>query len=92
MARLVLSGIDVATDSVAQDASTTVGSIDGYAVVVATALQQLGVTLTSGYLVAMVGDIAASHLCSVPGRPADHRPVRPARPTARADARSGVPA
>lgn len=69
MARLALTNINVAIDTVAQDASTTIGAIGGYAVVVATALPQLGVTLTSSYLAAMVGDIAASHLCSMPGGP-----------------------
>jgi hypothetical protein len=69
VARVILTGIDVAVDAVAQEASTTIGAVGGYAVVVATALPQLGVTLTSSYLAEMVGDIAASHLCSVPGGP-----------------------
>ena len=69
MARIVLTGIDVAIDAVTQDCSTTIGAVGGYAVVVATALPQIGVTLTSSYLAAMVGDIAASHLCSMPGSP-----------------------
>jgi hypothetical protein len=69
VARIALTGIDVTIDAVAQDSSTTIGAVGGYAVVVATALPQIGVTLTSSYLAAMIGDIAASHLCSVPGGP-----------------------
>jgi hypothetical protein len=69
VARLVLDGIDIAIDAATQASSTTIGAIGGYTVVVATALPQLGITLTSSYLAAMVGDIAASHLCSVPGGP-----------------------
>jgi hypothetical protein len=69
VARIALTGIDVTIDAIAQDSSTTIGSVGGYAVVVATALPQIGVTLTSSYLAAMIGDIAASHLCSGPGGP-----------------------
>jgi hypothetical protein len=69
VARVFLTGIDVQVDAVAQDASTTIGAVGGYAVVVATALPGLGVMLTSSYLAEMVGDIAASHLSSVPGGP-----------------------
>jgi hypothetical protein len=69
VARIALTAIDVTIDAVAQDSSTTIGAVGGYAVVVATALPQLGVTLTSSYLAAMIGDIAASHLCSMPGGP-----------------------
>jgi hypothetical protein len=69
VARIALTGIDVAIDAVCQDSSTTIGAVGAYAVVLATALPQLGVTLTSSYLAAMVGDIAASHYCSVPGGP-----------------------
>ena len=68
MARFVLNGIDISIDAAAQRSSTTIGAI-GYAVVVATSLPDLVVTLTSSYLALMVGDIAASHLASVPGRP-----------------------
>ena len=35
---------------------------------IATALPDLGLTLTSAYLSALVGDVAATHLCSAPGR------------------------
>jgi hypothetical protein len=69
VARITLTGISVAIDAVSQDSSTTIGAVGAYAVIVATALPRLGVTLTSSYLAAMVGDIAASHLCSVPGGP-----------------------
>lgn len=69
VSRLVVSGIDIAIDAVAQETSTTIGAVGGYAVVVATALPELVVMLTSGYLAAMVGDIAVSHLSSVPGGP-----------------------
>jgi hypothetical protein len=89
VARVILTGIDVEVDAVVQDASTTIGAIGGYAVVVATALPELGVMLTSSYLAEMVGDIAASQRARWP---ADHRPARPARPPARADAHPHVPA
>ncbi len=69
MARITLSGIDVAIHGVAETSETTIGSVGGYAVILTTALPRLGVTLTSSYLAAMVGDIAASHLCSIPGTP-----------------------
>jgi hypothetical protein len=69
VARITLTGISVAIDAVSQDSSTTIGAVGAYAVIVATALPRLGVTLTSSYLAAMVGDIAASHMCSVPGGP-----------------------
>jgi len=68
MARLILNGIDISIDAVAQRSSTTIGGI-GYAVVVATSLPDLVVTLTSSYLALIVGNIAASHLCSLPGGP-----------------------
>ena len=69
MARIALTGLTVAIDAAAQDAHTTIGTVGAYAVIVTTALPALGITLTSGYLAAMLGDIAASHLCSVPGGP-----------------------
>lgn len=69
MARIALTGIEVAIDTVAQDCSTTIGTVGGHAVIVASALPDLGITLTSSYLAALVGDIAASHLCSMPGGP-----------------------
>ena len=69
MARVALTGITVAIGGLEQESSTTIGAVGGYAVIVATALPELGVTLTSSYLAAMVGDIAASHLSSLPGGP-----------------------
>ena len=69
MARLQLTGITIDVDAIEQHSSTAIGAVGGYAVIVTTALADLGVTLTSSYLAAMVGDIAASHLCSVPGGP-----------------------
>ena len=69
MARTVLPTPTVAIAGAAQPSETTIAAVGGYAVVLTTALPQLGVTLTSGYLAAMVGDIAASHLASSPGRP-----------------------
>ncbi len=68
MARIALTGIDVAIDGVTEDCSTTIGAVGGYAVIITTALPHRGVTLTSSYLAAMVGDIAASHLCSTPAQ------------------------
>jgi hypothetical protein len=69
VARTLLSAIDIAIDGVPQASETTMGALGGYAVVLTTTLPELGITLTSSYLAAMVGDIAASHLCSVPGGP-----------------------
>jgi hypothetical protein len=69
VARIALPSITVAIDGNAQHSATTIGAIGGYAVVVATALPELGLTLTSSYLAAMVGDTAASHLCSSPAGP-----------------------
>jgi hypothetical protein len=69
VARIALTAIHVAIDAVSEDSSTTIAAVGAYAVIVATALPQLGVTLTSSYLAAMGGDIAASHLSSVPGGP-----------------------
>ena len=69
MARIALTGITIAIGGTAQDCSTTIGTVGGYAVIVASALPGLGITLTSSYLTAMIGDIAASHLASVPGGP-----------------------
>jgi hypothetical protein len=69
VARTFLSAIDIAIDAAPQASETTISAIGGYAVVLTTALPELGVTLTSSYLAAMIGDIAASHLSSVPGGP-----------------------
>jgi hypothetical protein len=69
VARSFLTAIDIAIDSIAQASETTIGAVGGHAVILTTTLPELGVTLTSSYLAAMVGDIAASHLCSVPGGP-----------------------
>ncbi len=65
----LLSAIDIAIDHVPQASETTIGALGGYAVVLTTTLPKLAITLTSSYLAAMVGDTAASHLCSVPGGP-----------------------
>lgn len=69
MARTALTAIDVAINGAAQSSETTIGAVGGHAVVLTTALPDHGVTLTSSYLAAMHGDIAASHLCSAPGGP-----------------------
>jgi hypothetical protein len=69
VARTLLSAIDIAIDDVAQVSETTIGAVGAHAVILTTALPELGVTLTSSYLAAMIGDIAASHLASVPGGP-----------------------
>ncbi len=69
MARTLLSAIDIAIDTVPQASETTIGAVGGHAVILTTTLPTIGVTLTSSYLAAMVGDIAASHLCSMPGGP-----------------------
>lgn len=62
VARIVLDAITVTLDAQPQRSSTTIASAGAYAVVVATALPDLGVTLTSAYLGDMSGDTAASHL------------------------------
>jgi uncharacterized small protein (DUF1192 family) len=67
VARITLTGINVAVGDGIASSSTTMGAIGGYAIVVATVLADRGITLTSSYLSAMIGDIAASHLCSAPG-------------------------
>ena len=69
MARTPLSAIEIAIDTVPQTSETTIGAVGAYAVILTTALPELGITLTSSYLAAMIGDIAASHLTSVPGGP-----------------------
>jgi hypothetical protein len=69
VARTLLSAIDIAIDAVPQVSETTIGAVGAYAVILTTTLPGLGITLTSSYLAAMVGDIAASHLTSVPGGP-----------------------
>ena len=70
MARIALTGITITIGGIAEDCSTTIGTVGGRAVVVTSALPALGIMLTSSYLSAMVGDIAASHFASVPDRPA----------------------
>jgi len=70
VARTPLTTIDMTIDGAPERSSTTIGAIGGYAVVLTTALPDRGVTLTSSYLAAMHGDIAASHLCSAPDAPA----------------------
>lgn len=67
MSRVALSAISLTLDGEPERSSTTVGAVGAYAVVVATALPQRGVTLTSCYLADMISDIAVSHLCSAPG-------------------------
>gem|GEM_PF-4213402 len=69
MPRTLLSAIDIAIDTVAQASETTIGAVGAYAVILTTALPELGITLTSSYLAAMIGDTAASHLANVPGGP-----------------------
>lgn len=69
MARTLLSAIDIAIDDIAQVSETTIGAVGAHAVILTTALPELGITLTSSYLAAMIGDTAASHLASMPGGP-----------------------
>jgi len=66
VARLTLPSITLVIDGDPEHSSTTIGTVGGYAVVVATALPDRGVTLTSCYLAEAIGDIAASHMCSAP--------------------------
>ena len=67
MPRTQLTDVQVAIAGARQPSSTTIGAVGAYSVVVATVLPDRAITLTSSYLSAMVGDIAASHLCSAPG-------------------------
>ena len=69
MARTFLSAINITIDSVEQASETTIGAVGGHAVILTTTLPALGITLTSSYLAAMIGDIASSHLFSVPSGP-----------------------
>jgi len=69
VARTFLTAIDIAIDAVPQASETTIGAVGAYAVILTTTLPDLAITLTSSYLAAMIGDIAASHLTSVPGGP-----------------------
>ncbi len=69
MARSFLPAITVTIAGVAQRSETTIGAVGGHAVILTSALPLLGITLTSSYLAALVGNIAASHLYSSPGRP-----------------------
>jgi hypothetical protein len=69
VARTSLTAIDVAINGATQFSETTIGAVGGHAVVLTTALPDHGITLTSSYLAAMRGDIAASHLASAPGGP-----------------------
>jgi hypothetical protein len=79
VARIALSGITVAIDGLTAQTSTTIAGVGGYAVIITTTLPALGVTLTSGYLSALIGDIAVSHLCSIPNaRPIIDQHVLPA--------------
>jgi hypothetical protein len=91
VARTLLSAIDIAIDDVAQVSETTIGAVGAHAVILTTALPELGITLTSSYLAAMIGDTAASHLASVPGGPpviAQH--VLPGRQPGRTHAQACV--
>lgn len=69
MARTFLTAIEIEIDAAPQASETTIGAVGGHAVILTTALPELAITLTSSYLAAMIGDIAASHLSSVPGGP-----------------------
>lgn len=68
MARVTLTGVDLTIDGQPQRSSTSVGAVGACAVVVATALPDRGITLTSCYLADMHSEIAAAHLCSAPGQ------------------------
>lgn len=65
----MLTAIEIAIDTVRQASETTIGAVGAYTVILTTTLPELGITLTSSYLAVMVGDIAASHLTSMPGGP-----------------------
>ena len=68
MARVTLTGVDLTIDGQPQRSSTSVGAVGAFAVVIATALADRGITLTSCYLADMHSDIDAAHLCSAPGQ------------------------
>lgn len=82
MARVTLTAVDVTIDGQPQASSTSIGTLGAYAVVVATALPDHGITLTSCYLADMHSEIAAAHLCSAPGQHTqiDQRLLPPEQP------------
>jgi Ca2+/Na+ antiporter len=61
-----LPDVTIAIDGRLQRSASTIATIGGYVVVVATALPELAVTLTSCYLGQIDGDSAASHLLLAP--------------------------
>lgn len=67
MARVTLPDVTVTIASRPAHSSTTVSAVGAYVVVVATALPDHGVTLTSAYLAEPRGDIAAAHLLVAAG-------------------------
>ena len=78
MARVEIPSIELTIQGAREPSSTTIASVGAYAVIVATVVPGRGVTLTSCYLAAMVGDVAATHLSSAPGRrPQIHHRVLP---------------
>ena len=66
--RIELDSFQVRVDGTAVRSSTTIGSVGGYVVVVATTLPDQVVGVTSCYLGALAGAIAASHLRLGPDR------------------------
>lgn len=62
-----LPDVTIAIEGSAQRSSSTIATVGGYVVAVATALPDAGITLTSCYLGQFNGDTATSHLLLTPG-------------------------
>jgi len=69
VARLVFTALEIAVDGAPQSSETTLGTVGGHAIVITTALPDIGITVISAYIAAIVGDIAVSHIRSIPGGP-----------------------
>jgi len=63
-----LPGVKIAIADTPQRSSSTITTVSGYVVVLATALPQLGVTLTSVYLGQIASDTGTMHLALAPAR------------------------
>jgi hypothetical protein len=66
--RIELDSFDVRVDGTAVGSSTTIGSVGAYLVVVATAIPDLVIGVTSCYLGGLGEKVMASHLRLGPGR------------------------
>lgn len=88
--RRELPGLTVTVAGESHESSSTLASVGGYVVVVATTAPRLRATLTSAYLGAIDGDTAATHLLLAPDRRPEllHR-ILPAAPLSAASTPGG---